>query len=317
MRCVLLSRTTNMRAHLASEITRLEGQISFVDHLDADRHRDADGAADVRLAVAWNPPADAFDHYPNLKAVCSIGAGADNILRCPSLRDDIEVVRVVDPEQARMMSGFVIWHVIGHQRRFATYRAQQQNRIWKRLPQRTPQQLPIALLGYGAIGARVAADLSALGFPVKVWSRSNKPVPPGITGFHGRDGLRALLPDTEILINLLPLTAETRGILNRDVFDAMRRGGYLIQVGRGDHLVEADLVDALDSGQLAGAALDVFAKEPLAKEHPFWGRSDIFVTPHDACDVSMSAVGRTILATAEAVRMGVRPRDAVDRGKGY
>ena len=106
MRCVLLSKTLNMRAYLASEITRLTGQISFVDH------RDGHSAADVRMAVAWHPPADAFDHYPNLKAVCSIGAGADNILRCPSLRDGIDVVRVVDPAQARMMSGFVIWHVI-------------------------------------------------------------------------------------------------------------------------------------------------------------------------------------------------------------
>jgi glyoxylate/hydroxypyruvate reductase A len=269
------------------------------------------------MAVAWHPPADAFDHYPNLKAVCSIAAGADNILRCPSLRDDVEVVRVVDPAQARMMAGFVIWHVIGHQRRFATYQAQQHDKVWKRLPQRAPQQVPVALLGYGAIGARVAADLAALGFPVKVWSRSAKPVPSGIIGFHGRDGLGAMLADTEILVNLLPLTEETRGILNRDLFNAMTRGGTLIQVGRGDHLVEADLLAALEGGQLAGAALDVFAKEPLAPEHPFWSRPEIFVTPHDACDVSVGAVGRTILATALAVRAGMRPQDAVDRGKGY
>jgi glyoxylate/hydroxypyruvate reductase A len=168
MRCVLVSQTLNMRAYLASEIAGLIGQISFVDHPDGD------GAADVRIAVAWQPPADAFDHYPNLQAVCSIGAGADNILRCPSLRDDIEVVRVVDPAQAQMMSGFVIWHVIGHQRRFPAYRAQQRDSVWKRLPQRSPQQVPIALLGYGAIGARVAADLAALGFPVKVWSRGGE-----------------------------------------------------------------------------------------------------------------------------------------------
>ena len=311
MRCVLLSRTMNMRAYLAAGILKLHGHVDFVDHPDAE------AAADVQMAVAWHPPADAFDHYPNLKAVCSLGAGADNILRCPSLRDDIEVVRVVDPAQARMMSGFVIWHVIGHQRGFASYRAQQHERIWKRLPQRGPQQVPVGILGFGAIGARVAADLAALGFPVKVWSRSENPVPSGITGFHGRDGLAAMAQETEILVNLLPLTAETRGILNRDLFGAMKRGGYLIQVGRGDHLVEADLLEALDSGQLAGAALDVFAKEPLAREHPFWERPEIFVTPHDACEVSAGAVGRMILATAEAVAAGVKPRDAVDRGKGY
>jgi glyoxylate/hydroxypyruvate reductase A len=310
MRCVLLSQTLNMRAYLGSEIARLDGEISFVDHPDTQ-------AADVRMAVAWHPPIDAFDHYPNLKAVCSIGAGADNILRCPSLRDDIEVVRVVDPAQARMMSGFVIWHVIGHQRRFDRYRAQQHDKVWKRLPQRGAQDVPVGILGFGAIGARVASDLATQGFPVNVWSRSNKPVPAGIRGFHGRDGLAAMAKETEVLVNLLPLTEETSGVLNRDLFGAMKRGGYLIQVGRGEHLVEADLVAALDSGQLAGAALDVFAAEPLGREHPFWGHPGIFVTPHDACEVSLPAVGRTIAATAEALRAGVRPEGAVDRGKGY
>jgi glyoxylate/hydroxypyruvate reductase A len=311
MRCVLLSDTLKLRAHLAPEIARLKGRVSFVDHPDDE------AAAEVRLAVAWNPPADAFDRYPNLKAVCSIGAGADGILRCPSLRDDIDVVRVVEPAQAQMMSGFVIWHAIWHQRRFAIYFANQRDKVWKRVAQRTAQEVPVGILGYGAIGARVAADLAMLGFPVKVWSRTAKPVPAGIIGFHGREGLNAMLRDTEILVNLLPLTAETRGILNRDVFSAMKPGGYLIQVGRGEHMVEADLLAALDSGQLAGAALDVFLAEPLPPEHRFWSDPRIVLTPHDACDVSLPAVGRTILATAEAVEAGVRPRDAVDRGVGY
>jgi glyoxylate/hydroxypyruvate reductase len=311
MRCVLLSKTLNLRAHLAAEIARLDGRISFVDH------RDTEAPMYVRLAVAWHPPADGFDHYPNLEAVCSIAAGVDNILFCPSLREGIDVVRVVDREQAEMMSGFVIWHVISHQRRFATYQAQQRDRIWKRLGQRSARQIPVGILGFGAIGARVAADLAMLGFPVNVWSRTQKPVPAGITGFHGPDGLSAMLADTEILVNLLPLTAETRFILNRDLFNAMRRGGYLIQVGRGQHLNEADLLAALDGGQLAGAALDVFAVEPLAREHPFWSHPGIALTPHDACDVSLPAVGQTILATAEALRMGERPANAVDRRMGY
>jgi glyoxylate/hydroxypyruvate reductase A len=311
MRCVLVSTTLDMRAVFAPEIARLQGQIDFVDHPDFE------AADDVQLALVWHPPADAFARYPNLKAVCSIAAGVDNILSCPSLRESIDVVRVVEPAQAQMMSGFVIWHAIWHQRRFATYRAQQQNKIWQRLPQRTAQQVPVGILGHGAIGARVAADLAMLGFPVKVWSRGAKPPSPGITAFHGRDGLRAMLQDTEILVNLLPLTPETRGILNRDVFNAMRRGGYLIQVGRGEHLVEADLLAALDSGQLSGAALDVFLAEPLPKEHVFWTHPGIVLTPHDACDASLAAVGRTIRATAEALRAGVRPANAVDRGTGY
>jgi glyoxylate/hydroxypyruvate reductase A len=311
MRCVLVSTTLDMRAVFAPEIARLQGQIDFVDHPDFE------AADDVQLALAWHPPADAFARYPNLKAVCSIAAGVDNILSCPSLRESIDVVRVVEPAQAQMMSGFVIWHAIWHQRRFATYRAQQQNKIWQRLPQRTAQQVPVGILGHGAIGARVAADLAMLGFPVKVWSRSAKPPSPGITAFHGHDGLKAMLHDTEILVNLLPLTPETRGILNRDVFNAMRRGGYLIQVGRGEHLVEVDLLAALDSGQLSGAALDVFLAEPLPKEHVFWTHPGIVLTPHDACDASLAAVGGTVLATAEALRAGVRPGNVVDRGMGY
>jgi glyoxylate/hydroxypyruvate reductase A len=311
MRCVILSTTFDIRQYFAPEIARLNGQIDFVDHPDTT------AADDVQLALAWHPPTDAFERYPNLKAVCSIAAGVDNILRCPSLRHDIDVVRVVEPAQAQMMSGFVIWHAIWHQRRFATYLAQQQNKVWQRLPQRTAQDLPVAILGHGAIGARVAADLARLGFPVKVWSRTEKPASPGIATFHGRDGLQAMLPDTEILVNLLPLTPETRGILNRDVFTMIRRGGYLIQVGRGEHLVEADLLAALDSGQLAGAAMDVFLAEPLPKEHVFWNHPGIVLTPHDACDASMAAVGGTVLATAEALRAGTRPANTVDRGMGY
>jgi len=269
------------------------------------------------MAVGWFPQDDAFDHYPNLKAACSIGAGADNILNCPSLRDDIHVVRVVEPAQAQMMSGFVIWHAIYHQRRFATYLQNQRDKVWKRIGQRTTQEVPIGILGFGAIGARVAADLALLGFPIKVWSRNAKPTPAGITGFHGADGLDAMLAETEILVNLLPLTAETQGILNGALFSKMRRGGHLIHVGRGPHLVEQDLLDALDSGQLAGASLDVFHVEPLAVEHPFWVHPKIVLTPHDACDVSLAATGQTILATAEAVEAGVMPKDVVDRSRGY
>src|SRR5690242_21842057 len=127
MRCVLVSSRLDLKFYLGPEISRIADRIEVVDH--ATDHT----ADDVRLAVAWHPPDDAFEHYPNLQAVCSIGAGVDNILACPSLRPDVEVIRVVDPAQAQMMSGFVAWHVIGHQRRFATYQAQQREERWKRL----------------------------------------------------------------------------------------------------------------------------------------------------------------------------------------
>jgi len=311
MRCALVSSRLDIRDYLGAEIARIADRVEIVDH----RRNGSD--ADIGLAVAWHPPDDAFERYPNLKAVCSLGAGVDNIVACPSLRPDIEVVRIIDPVQAQMMSGFVIWHVLSHQRRFATYLAQQRNAVWQRIRQRSAQDVPVGLLGYGEIGQRVAADLAQLGFPVMVWSRTAKPTPASIRGFHGASGLSAMLGETEVLVNLLPLTPETQGILNSELFARMRRGGYLIQVGRGEHLVDADLVAALESGQLGGAALDVFTAEPLAPEHPFWHHPNIVVTPHDACEVRVEAVATTIVATADAIRNGRRPPNAIDRQRGY
>jgi glyoxylate/hydroxypyruvate reductase A len=311
MRCALVSKSLDLRFYLSAEFARIADRIEIVDHRDDRRD------ADIRLAVAWHPPDDAFEHYPNLKAVCSIGAGVDNIVRCPSLRPEVDVVRIVDPAQAQMMSGFVVWHVIWHQRRFATYLDQQRNGIWQRLSQRSAQSVPVGILGYGEIGQKVAADLALLGFPVMAWSRTAKPTPPSIRGFHGPSGLAAMLGETEVLVNLLPLTDETRGILDGELFGRMRRGGCLIQVGRGEHLVEEDLLAALASGQLEGAALDVFAAEPLEPAHPFWRHPKIVVTPHDASEVRVEAVAATLVATADAIRNGQRPPSAIDRQRGY
>ena len=146
MRCVLVSSSLDLRGYLGAEFVRAADSIEIVNHPH-------DGpAADIRLAVAWHPPDDAFERYPDLQAVCSIGAGVDNILACPSLRPDVDVIRVVDPAQAQMMSGFVAWHVIGHQRRFATYQAQQREERWQRLSQRRAQDVPVGILGFGEIG---------------------------------------------------------------------------------------------------------------------------------------------------------------------
>jgi glyoxylate/hydroxypyruvate reductase A len=310
MRCVLLSETVDMRKHLESQIARLSDRITFVDHA-------TDEPDLVELAAAWCPPDDAFARYPNLKAVSSIAAGADSILRCPSLPPGIPVVRVVEAAQAEMMSGFVLWHVIWHQREFAAYLAQQRDRVWQRFVQRPASDVPVSVLGYGEMGQRVARDLALLGFPVRAWSRQPKPITNHVTGYHGDAGLTAMLDETEVLINLLPLTPQTRGILNRDVFNRMKRGGYLIQVGRGEHLIEQDLLEALASGQLSGASLDVFLTEPLPADHVFWRTPNLLVTPHDACDVSVDAVGDTLLATYDALQAGRVPPHAVDRSRGY
>ena len=311
MRCVLVSKRLDLRGYYGAELARIAPHLEMVDHTAGTP------ANDISLALAWHPPDDAFARYPNLQAVCSIAAGVDNIIACPSLPPDVDVIRVVDPGQAQLMSGFIVWNVIGHQRGFAGFREQQRNKIWQRREQRRAQEVPVGILGNGAIGQQVARDLAYLGFPVISWSRTAKPTPAEVRGFHGPGGLSAMLGETEVLVNLLPLTSETRGILNAATFGRMRRGGYLIQVGRGEHLVEDDLLAALASGQLTGAALDVFATEPLPQDHVFWHHPKIAVTPHDASDVSISAVATTLAATADAIRTGQRPPHAIDRARGY
>ncbi|MGV7031309.1 2-hydroxyacid dehydrogenase [Methylobacterium symbioticum] len=311
LRCVLLSATFDLRALCPAALDAVSDVIAFVDD-------PTESPETVQLALAWQPADDALTRYPNLAALCSVGAGVDSLVTCPSLRPDLPVVRVVDPDQARAMSGFVLWHVIGHQRRFRTYAANQRARRWRYLAPPEPAAVPVGLLGYGKIGQRVATDLMALGFPVSAWSRTpREDGPGGVTHHHGPDGLRAMLAGTEVLINLLPLTRETRGLIDAAFLRQLPRGAYLVQVGRGEHLVEADLLGALDSGHLSGAALDVFATEPLPETHAFWEHPAVFVTPHEACHASERAIARTLRATAEAVRSGRRPPDTVDTARGY
>ena len=311
MRCALVSSSLDLRGYLGAQFARIADRIEIVDH------RRNGSVADIRLAVAWHPPDDAFERYPNLQAVCSIGAGVDNIIACPSLRPGIEVVRIVDPQQAQMMSGFVIWHVIWHQRRFRTYLDQQRDGNLAASP--SAQRAGRTGRHFGLWRNRPACGRrsGAARFPGHGVEPDSEADACLRQGFHGPSGLAAMLGETEVLVNLLPLTQETQGILNGELFARMRRGGFLIQVGRGEHLVDHDLLAALESGQLEGAALDVFAAEPLAPEHPFWRHPKIVITPHDASEVRLEAVAATLVATADAIRTGQRPPYAIDRQRGY
>ncbi|ACA15227.1 D-isomer specific 2-hydroxyacid dehydrogenase NAD-binding [Methylobacterium sp. 4-46] len=307
--CILLSETLDLAALFGPVLAQVADAVEVVT--------DPAEAARVRLALAWFPPADAFARYPNLGAVCSIAAGVDSLLACPGLPPDLPVVRVVDPDQARAMSCFVLWHVLGHLRRFRSYAENQARALWRPLGQRAAGEVTVGLLGCGRMGAQVARDLAAFGFPVLAWSRAARPAEPGITHLHGPEGLAALLPRCDVLVNLLPLTPDTRGLLAAPLFGRLKPGAALVHVGRGDHLVEADLLCALDSGRLAHAALDVFAVEPLPEDHPFWRHPRILVTPHEACDASPAAVAAMLRATAEALRTGAPIPHAIDRRRGY
>ncbi|MGY2053056.1 2-hydroxyacid dehydrogenase [Methylobacterium sp. JK268] len=308
--CVLLSATLDLAALFGPVLAEVADVIEVVPHPAPD-------PAALRLALAWFPPADAFARYPNLEAVCSIAAGVDSLLASPGLPPDLPVVRVVDPEQARAMSCFVLWHVLGHLRRFRTFAENQARALWQPLGQRAAGEVTVGLLGAGRMGAQVGRDLAHLGFPVLAWSRSARPPEPGIVHRHGAEGLADLLARSDVLVNLLPLTPDTRGILNADLFRRMKPGATLVQVGRGDHLVEADLLAALDTGHLEAAALDVFSVEPLPPDHPFWHHPRILVTPHEACDASPAAVAAMLRDTAAAIATGNPIPNAVDRARGY
>ncbi|WP_221793919.1 2-hydroxyacid dehydrogenase [Oceanobacter mangrovi] len=273
---------------------------------------------EITFALLWHPDADFFDRYPNVKLVASTAAGVDNILACPSLRDDVIVCRNRDPEQASIMSTFALWHIIGHQRNFERYRQQQLRHEWIRHPMRAPADISVGILGMGFMGEKLANDCYALGYDVAGWRKSDTPLGnPDIRVFSGTEQFDAFLERTEVLICVLPLTDETWGILNRDTFAKMKSGGYLIHIGRGHHLVPADLFEALASGQLAGASLDVFAPEPLPVDNEIWDHPKIFVTPHDASDVRPSAAVDNIVNEVERLAAGKPPANQVLKDIGY
>ncbi|WP_099867699.1 NAD(P)-dependent oxidoreductase [Pararhizobium haloflavum] len=278
--------------------------------------------AAVRFALCWHPADDAFDAYPNLSLAASIAAGVDNIVTCPSLPEDAVVTRVRDEHQADMMAGFAAWHVIWHHRNIGFHIEHQAKGAWARrdlgsfIP---PRACTVGVLGFGLMGQAIARAIAAMGFPVRASVRNARSAPdiPGVTLEAGADAARKVAAASRILVNVLPLTSETRDILNSDLFAIMPQGSVLIQLGRGEHLVDADLDKALASGQLAGASLDVFRDEPLPGGHPWWSDPRILITPHQASDCSSAMVAEQVSRAARDVVAGRRPATAVDRKLGY
>jgi glyoxylate/hydroxypyruvate reductase len=237
--------------------------------------------ADITAAIVWRPPPGLLAGLPNLELIAVLGAGVDSLFIDPTLPADVPVVRLVDPYMTVAMCEYVQWQVLRLHRQDFAYRRQQQARAWRQLPQPNASERRVGVLGLGVLGSDAALKLKVLGFDVAGWSRSEKRLR-GIPSFHGNDGLSALLARSEIIVCLLPLTANTTGILDRRLFAQLPRGAAIVTCARGRHLVENDLIEALASGQLSAAALDVFADEPLPPNHPFWNHPQIAVTPHVA-----------------------------------
>ena len=279
-----------------------------------------DDRAGVAYALSWRHPEGSLEGLPNLKVIFSLGAGVDHVFADARL-PEAPVVRVVDDDLTQRMSEWVVLQVLLHHRQFRRYDGQQRARLWAEdSAQPAAGEVRVGLLGLGVLGRDAAAKLQALGFDVAGWSRSPKSVA-GLSTYHGREGLDALLARTDILVSLLPLTADTRGLLNAALFAKLPRDGRvgpaLVNGGRGGSQVEADIVAALDAGVLKGASLDVFEAEPLARESPLWGRQDVFISPHNAAISDPAAVTRYIAGEILAFERGAPLRNLSRRSRGY
>lgn len=281
---------------------------------------DAFDPADVRYIFVWKPKPEAFEGLDGLKAILSLGAGVDALLKHPKL-PDAPIVRFVDADLSQRMSDYVVAHVTMHHRLYTRFRADQKARRWSQLYPPAASETTVGIMGMGVLGQDAAARLRPLGFTLRSWSRTPKDIA-GVEGFAGMERFDAFLAGTDILVNLLPLTPETAGILNYDTFRKLRRGKLdggpvIVNAARGGHQREADIVKALGDGTLGAASLDVFETEPLPATSPLWEIENCYITPHIAA-ISNEATGvayfSRIIREHEA---GGALVNVVDRKRGY
>ena len=275
----------------------------------------APGAPPGDYAVVWAPPQAFLDEQPRLKALFNLGAGVDALTQL-KVAPATQLVRLDDAGMSVQMAEYVVHALIRHFREFDLYEQDVAQGKWSFRRPRLRQDFPVGIMGLGVLGQRVARAVQAFEFPVLGWSRSAKDVP-GVRCHAGAEQLSDFLAETRVLVCLLPLTAETEGILNRQTLAQLRPGGYLINVARGAHLVEEDLIPLLDNGHLAGATLDVFCQEPLPAGHPFWRHPKIAVTPHTAARTLRDESVAQIAAKITRLEHGESIAGIVDPMKGY
>jgi glyoxylate/hydroxypyruvate reductase A len=273
------------------------------------------GAPPARYAIVWQPPKQFFAEQPQLRALFNMGAGVDALMG-PHLSKQTLVVRLNDAGMADQMAEYVCHALIRHFREFAAYDTDKAQRQWSYREPLPRAQFPVGVMGLGALGERVARAVALFGFPVLGWSRSPKQIT-GVECFSASEGFGPFLRGTRVLVNMLPLTAETENILNRATLSQLQPGALLINVARGRHLVEEDLQPLLDSGQLAAAVLDVFRQEPLPADHPFWADSRITITPHTAARTLFQETVAQISGKLRALERGEAIGGVVDMQRGY
>lgn len=306
---ILVVRQDEKISDWVSALQQCDPEIPIIDY------RDSHQPSDVKMMLVWKQPQGIFSTYPNLECVSSMGAGVDFIFEDPSYRKQIPMTRVVDPLLVSDMEEFVSAQIYNYLKGLHIYTGNMQQALWEQKPYLRKSDVSIGILGLGVLGSATAMSLSKQGFKVQGWSQSQKKIE-GVRCYDDT-ALDVFLSQSDILVNLLPLTPQTRGILNANLFSKLPKGSFLIQVARGPHLEEKDLLEALDQGQISGAALDVFSQEPLDKNHPFWTHKKVLITPHCASISAPSSVAPQIIDNYKRLLKAQTLLNQVDTVKGY
>ena len=272
--------------------------------------------AAVDFVICWKPEKDILKKFPNIKVIQSVGASIDHITNSQTIAENIVVTRIVDMKLSIDMWEFLLTIVLTQLKNTKTYIQQQEKRIWDQKEYKSIKNTTITILGLGSIGGYVAKEFADLGFTVKGWSNSRKEIS-GVQSFNGIEAFDSCLSQSNFLINLLPLTDETRDIINRKTLRKLAADAFFINVGRGEHLVENDLIELLDTNELAGAFLDVFRTEPLPKEHLFWKHPKIQITPHVASLTNVESAANQIVENYRRFLDNRELLNMVSLNKGY
>ncbi|HRD77335.1 MAG TPA: glyoxylate/hydroxypyruvate reductase A [Hyphomicrobiaceae bacterium] len=306
----------------AGEFARVLGELR--PGADLRLWPNAGNLSEITHALAWGPPPGALAQLPNLKLIVSVGAGVDHLFKDPDLPKGVPIVRYVDPDLTRRMVQYVTLHVLWHHRRMCEFQEQQRARVWKYLPEPSPGDVRVGLMGLGVMGAAAVPPLSTLGFKLRGWSRNERHIA-GVECFAGDKGFAPFLAETDILVCTLPLTPDTRGVIGKRLLDGLSINGRharmpgpaIINAGRGGLQVEGDIMAALASGRLYAASLDVFETEPLPTSSPLWENPRVVITPHNAAESEPYSIVRYFLRQADAEASGHPLENIVDPKRQY
>jgi glyoxylate/hydroxypyruvate reductase A len=273
--------------------------------------------APAEYAIVWKPPIGMLQERTNLKAIFNLGAGVDAILKLgDGLPNGVPLIRLDDAGMGEQMADYVLHSILRYFRRFDDFAQQQRDGVWQSLAIPDKQNFPIGILGMGVLGSRIATAIKKAGFPVHGWSRTDQQFE-GIHAHAGPAGLDHFLGVSKIVVCVLPLTPETTGLLNVHALRKMQRGSYLINVARGAHVVEEDLLMLVQDGHIAGATLDVCRQEPLPPDHPFWTEPRITLTPHISAVTRREQSVQQIVTKIRRLQEGLQVAGVVNRSKGY